>query len=262
MSSFNTDISPKVKKRGRGSEFVKADAAGGIMGQVPLERALSKLGVASRRQTKEWIESGRIKVDGRTIKDPLFLVVPEKARIALDGKNVIRAVSCTVMLYKPRGVVTTRSDEKNRKTVYDLLPASLSHLHPVGRLDLATTGLLLMTTDTQLSNFLTDPDNGIPRIYTLTVQGRITDEHIKLLLKGIQDKTEVLKASKITLLKASNKESHLTIELCEGKNREIRRMFEFLGSQVTRLKRVAYGKLTLGDLSPGQFKEVAEKEIV
>lgn len=231
------------------------------MGQVVLMRALSKLGIASRSQTKQWIKAGRITVDGRIIKDPLFLVVPEKAKLAIDGKEVKRAVSCTLMLYKPRGVVTTRSDEKDRKTVYDLLPARWQHLHPVGRLDMATTGLLLMTTDTQLSNFLTDPDNEIPRTYAVSVKGKITDEHIKLISEGVEDKGEILKATQVTLRKVSHKESHLIIELCEGKNREIRRMFEALGSQVTALKRIAFGKLKLGALTPGQFREVNVKEI-
>ena len=225
------------------------------MGQVPLERALSKLGIVSRSQTKRLVEAGRIAVNGQVIKDPAFLVVPEKVRITIDGKKVARAAACTIMLYKPRGIVTTRSDEKGRKTVYDLLPAHLQHLHPVGRLDMATTGLLLMTTDTQLSNFLTDPDNEIPRIYAVSVQGKITDEHIKRLSEGIEDKGEMLKASKITLRKVSHKESHLIIELCEGKNREIRRMFEALGSEVTALKRIAFGKLTLGTLDAGAVRE-------
>ena len=181
--------------------------------------------------------------------------------MAIDGKRVVRAAACTIMLYKPRGVVTTKSDEKGRKSVYDLLPEHLRHLHPVGRLDMATTGLLLMTTDTQLSNFLTCPDNKIPRTYAVTVQGKITDEHIRRLSEGIEDKGQRLKASKITLRKVSHKESHLIIELCEGKNREIRRMFEALGCEVTALKRMAFGKLILGTLTPGQFREVHVKEI-
>jgi 23S rRNA pseudouridine2605 synthase len=232
------------------------------MGQVPLERALSKLGVASRRQAKQWIEAGLVAVNGHLIKDPAFLLVPETARITIDGKPVRRAASCTIMLYKPRGIVTTKSDEKGRRTVYDLLPAHYQHLHPVGRLDMASCGLLLMTTDTQLSNFLIDPDNKIPRIYAVSVAGRITDDEIKRLSEGIQDKGQLLKASTITLRKASNKESHLIVELTEGKNREIRRMFEALGSEVTALKRIAFGKLKLGTLAPGQFREVTKKEIL
>jgi 23S rRNA pseudouridine2605 synthase len=232
------------------------------MGQVPLERALSKLGIMSRSQTKQWIAEGRIAVNGRLIKDPAFLLIPEKAAISIDGKPVSRAAACTIMLYKPRGIVTTRSDEKGRKTVYDLLPPQLRHLHPVGRLDMASTGLLLMTTDTQLSNFLADPDNEIPRIYVISVAGRITEEEIKRLSEGIQDKGQLLKASSITLRKASHKESHLTVALTEGKNREIRRMFEALGSEVTALKRIAFGKLKLGELEPGGFREITKKEIL
>ena len=232
------------------------------MGQVPLERALSKLGILSRSQTKRHIAAGRIAVDGQVIKDPTFRVTPEEVRFTIDGKKFARADFCTIMLYKPRGVLTTRSDEKGRKTIYDLLPAHLQHLHPVGRLDMATTGLLLMTTDTQLSNSLTDPDNGIPRIYAVSVAGRITEDEIKRLSEGIQDKGQLLKASTVSLRKVSHKESHLTIGLCEGKNREIRRMFEAVGSQVTGLKRIAFGKLKLGDLTPGQFREVAREEIL
>jgi 23S rRNA pseudouridine2605 synthase len=231
------------------------------MGQVHLERALSKLGKMSRSQTKRLIEAGRLAVDGRVIKDPEFLLVPETARITIDGKPVTRAVSCTIMLYKPRGIITTKSDEKGRKTVYDLLPVDLRHLHPVGRLDMASSGLLLMTTDTQLSNFLTDPDNEIPRVYAVSVAGRITDEQLKRLTQGIQDKGQLLKASLITLRKASNKETHLIVKLTEGKNREIRRIFEAVGSEVTALKRIAFGKLKLGDLKPGEFREIGPEEI-
>jgi 23S rRNA pseudouridine2605 synthase len=126
---------------------------------------------------------------------------------------------------------------------------------------MATTGLLLMTTDTQLSNFLTDPSNSIPRIYVVSVKGLMTEDEIKKLTKGIEDKGEILKASSITLRKASNKESHLIVELTEGKNREIRRMFEALGTEVIALKRIAFGKLKLGTLDPGQFREINVKEL-
>lgn len=127
---------------------------------------------------------------------------------------------------------------------------------------MATTGLLLMTTDTQLSNFLTDPLYQVPRTYAVTVNGRMTKERLKQLERGIKDKGQVLKASRALLRKASNKESHVIMELYEGKNREIRRMFEALGAGVTALKRIAFGKLQLGDLMPGQFREVQVKEII
>jgi len=232
------------------------------MGQVPLERALSKLGILSRSQAKRLIEEGRLAVNGHIIKDPLFLVIPEVVRFAVDGKPVSRKAATTIMLNKPKGIVTTRSDEKGRKTVYDLLPEHLQHLHPVGRLDMASCGLLLMTTDTQLSNLLTDPDNAIPRVYAISVTGKITGDDLKRLSAGIQDKGQLLKATSITLRKASNKESHLIVELAEGKNREIRRMFEAMGSEVTALKRISFGKVKLGDLAPGQLVEIYPKDIL
>ncbi|MDE2232034.1 MAG: rRNA pseudouridine synthase [Candidatus Omnitrophica bacterium] len=232
------------------------------MGQVPLERALSKLGIMSRTQTRKLIEAGRLKVNGRAIKDPAFAVVPEKAQITIDDKPAARARACTIMLYKPKGALTTRSDEKGRKTVYDLLPAHLQHLHPVGRLDMATTGLLLMTTDTRLSDFLTDPRNAIPRVYAVTIKGRISDDGVKRLSQGVMDKGELLKAVRIAVRKASNKETHLIVELCEGKNREIRRMIEAVGSEVTALKRISFGTLKLGALEPGEWREIAEEEFL
>lgn len=232
------------------------------MGQVPLERALSKLGIMSRTQTRKLIEAGRLKVNGRAIKDPAFLLEPEKAQITVDDKPAARARACTIMLYKPKGALTTRSDEKGRKTVYDLLPAHLQHLHPVGRLDMATTGLLLMTTDTRLSDFLTDPRNAIPRVYAVTIKGRIRDDGVKRLSQGVMDKGELLKAVRIAVRKASNKETHLIVELCEGKNREIRRMIEAVGSEVTALKRISFGTLKLGALEPGEWREIAEEEFL
>jgi 23S rRNA pseudouridine2605 synthase len=231
------------------------------MGQVPLERALSKLGVLSRSQTRRYISEGRIAVAGRVIKDPDFLLVPEKSHITVDGKPVKAAAACTIMLYKPRGVVTTRSDEKDRKTVYDILPADLRHLHPVGRLDMATTGLLIMTTDTKLSNFLTDPQNEIPRVYAVTVAGAIDEAQLKLLTAGIRDQGELLKATSVTLRKSSGKESHLVVTLAEGKNREVRRLCEAVGTEVTVLKRIAFGELKLGELMPGQFREIDPRVI-
>ena len=202
-------------------------------GKVSLERALSKLGAASRSQTREWILAGRLQVNGRTVRDPLWQVTPETDKFTVDGKPMCRDEWLTIMLNKPGSVVTTRSDEKGRRTVFDLLPAELRNLHPVGRLDMASTGLLIFTNDTRLSAYLTDPANAILRVYAVTVKGRITEEDLRRAGAGIMDAGELLKPASITPRKVSEKESHLTVELTEGKNREIRRLFSALGHEVT-----------------------------
>ena len=232
------------------------------LGKVPLERALSKLGVASRTQTNELISKGQISVEGKVIRDPKFLVTPETARITVNGKLVVKSIWQTIMLNKPKGYVTTRSDEKGRQTVYDLLPEGLKHLHSVGRLDMATTGLLILTTDTKLSNFLTDPVNEFLRTYIVVVEGNVTVEDVVKLQAGIEDEGEMLKPKEVTLRKRSNKESHLTIKLTEGKNREVRRLMAAIGREVTELKRVSFGKLMLGQLLPGQYKTINKEDVL
>ncbi|MBF0569464.1 MAG: rRNA pseudouridine synthase [Candidatus Omnitrophica bacterium] len=231
------------------------------LGKVPLERALSKLGLASRTQSREWILAGKLKVDGQVIKDPFFPVVPETAKFSVEGKIFERQAWQAIAFYKPRGVVTTRSDEQGRKTIYDVLPKEFHSLHAVGRLDMASTGLLILTNDTRLSDHLTDPANGIVRKYVVTVEGLLTPEKIRLAEQGIMDEGELLKPSKMDLRKASNKESHVVVELTEGKNRELRRLFRALGHRVRRLKRIAFGPLELGDLEPEKFRFLTKEEM-
>jgi len=232
------------------------------IGKVALERALSKLGIASRSQTREWILAGRIKVNKVVRRAPEFLVIPERDRLELDGKRIQQAGLKTILLYKPRGVVTTRSDEKGRPTVFSLLKGDEKYLHAVGRLDMATTGLLLLTNDTQLSNWLTDPANGVLRTYLVTVEGRVTEEKVRQLKTGFKDKGELLRVEEVSLRKASGRESYLTVVLTEGKNREIRRMFKAIGHEVTRLKRVSFGGLSLGSLPPGGHRDLSPVEII
>lgn len=229
-------------------------------GKVSLERALSKLGAASRRQTREWVLAGRLQVNGRVVKDPMFPVRPETDRFTVDGQPVSQDAWMAIMLNKPGAVVTTRSDEKGRRTVFDLLPAELGSLHPVGRLDMASTGLLIMTNDTRLSAYLTDPAHAVLRIYTVTVKGAVTPEELDRARAGIMDAGELLKPTGITLRKTSGRESHLTVTLTEGKNRELRRLFAAIGHEVTRLKRIAFGSLKLGELQPGEYRLLRREE--
>jgi 23S rRNA pseudouridine2605 synthase len=230
-------------------------------GRVPLERALSKLGLASRTIARKLILRGEVKVNGVIQKDPLFMVTPETAKIEIAGVEKKKEAHRTYLIYKPKGVVVTARDEKGRKTVFDLMGEEGKGLHAVGRLDFATTGLLILTNDTQLSAFLTEPKNQVPRTYIVEVRGEVTDAKLKALQKGVIDEGEKLKPSRVKLLKASGRESRLEVELKEGKNREIRRLFLALGHEVTMLKRIAYGNLKLEKLSSGEFKKLSDDEV-
>lgn len=230
-------------------------------GTVPLQRALSKLGVASRSQALEWIAAGEIEVDGRICRDPQRRVCPERAAIRHRGAAVARSPRRVVLLCKPRGTVTSRSDEQGRPTVYSLLPEALHTLHPVGRLDWATSGLLLLTNDTRLSAWLTEPQNRLPRVYVVTVRGEVTDAIVARMREGVADGGDWLRAEAVVVRKASRRESHLIVTLIEGKNREIRRLLKVCGHEVTRLKRVAFGGVTLGDMQPGEYRELARDEL-
>lgn len=229
--------------------------------RVSLERALSKLGLASRSQAHALILDGRVTVDGKTITNPALRLVPEKVSIAIDGATGDRAAPLTIVLHKPRGYVTTRSDPEGRKTVYDLLDDVPARVIPVGRLDLATSGLLILTNDTQFANWLTDPDSAIDRIYLVTVKGRATDETTERLTKGVIVDREKLSAADAIVRKASTRESHLIVTLREGKNREVRRLLSAVGHPVTQLRRVQFGGLELGTLPPGRWRQLSSEEL-
>ena len=226
-------------------------------GRVELARALSKLGLASRTQARTLIDAGRVSISGRVVRDPARLVHPESADIQIDGIRATRARWRTILFHKPRGTVTTRRDPEGRPTVFDAIGRDADALVAVGRLDLATSGLLILTTDTQLANWLTDPANGIIRRYIVTVRGLLTDDDALRMTTGIDG----LRAQSVHVRKRSSRETHLIVELDEGKNREIRRLCGAVGHEVTGLKRVAFGALELGTLAPGRWRDVSRAEL-
>lgn len=233
---------------------------------VSLDRALSKLGLASRTNARGLIRGGRVRVGGRVITNPAHAVVPERARITIDDVDARpQASKRLIAFHKPRGTVTTRRDPEGRKTVFDVLGTAGDGLVAIGRLDFASTGLLLFTNNTQLANWLTDPANAVVRRYVVTVRGRVTDDESRAIETGIDVKigraTESMRASRITIHKWSSRETHLIVELTEGKNREIRRLFGATGHEVTRLLRVAFGGIELGTLQPGQWRAVVDGEM-
>lgn len=230
-------------------------------GQVSLERAISKLGLASRTQARALVAEGRIRVDGVCITNPGQPVVPEQVVITIDGAITATPPPLTILLHKPRGVVTTRSDPEGRQTVFDLLAEVPLPVMPVGRLDMATSGLLLLTNDTRLADWLTDPSSGFARVYLVTVEGRVEPETVAALRRGVRVDDEPLVAAGAEIRKTSARESHLVLTLTEGKNREVRRMLTAAGHPVTRLRRVAFGGLELGTLAPGRWREIAADEL-
>ncbi len=230
-------------------------------GEVSLERALSKLGLATRSEARSLVLQGRVAVDGQVVTEPLAPVVPEQVRVAIDGRLAVPPPPLTVLLHKPRGVVTTRADPRGRPTVYACLAGSDAHLVPVGRLDAATSGLLLLTNDTRFADWVTAPAQAVARVYLVTVRGELTPERARQLTAGVEDRGERLAARGAVVRKRSRRETHLVLELAEGKNREVRRLLAALGHEVTALKRVAFGGLELGGLGPGAWRVVPLAEL-
>jgi 23S rRNA pseudouridine2605 synthase len=227
-------------------------------GYVALERALSKLRLASRSEAQRLVRAGLVRVNGTLVTDPLAPVTPERDRLEIAGRSPSPPPAWrTIAFHKPRGTVTTRRDPEGRRTIFDVLGDAGEGLAAVGRLDLATAGLLLLTTDTQLAERLTNPANGVVRRYAVTARGTVTDEDCARLETGIDG----LRARRVAVRKRSRRETHLIVELTEGKNREIRRLFEAIGAPVTRLLRVAYGPIELGTLAPGEWREVTREEL-
>ena len=224
---------------------------------VRLDRALSKLGLASRAEARTLIEAGAVTLRGKTVTNPAQLVALDRAAIAIVGRTAQAVEWRTIAFHKPRGVVTTRRDPQGRKTVFDLLGEAGTGLVTVGRLDMASTGLLLLTTDTQLAAWLTDPANAIIRRYIVTARGSVSDEEASAMEAGLDG----LHAKSVEILKRSKRETHMKVELTEGRNREIRRLLEAVGHEVTRLLRISFGGIELGSLQPGRWREMTPNEI-
>lgn len=229
--------------------------------KVSLARALSKLGVVSRNQARSLIEMGRVSVNGRCLRNPEVRVDPDRESIRVDGRLIEAARPIYLMMNKPKGVTTTRSDEKGRKTVYDLL-GETQWLFPVGRLDRETSGLLLLTNDTQWGNRIAAPGSKIQKVYHVKLNRIITEEELDRLERGVllADGTRTLPA-KAVLLRTTEKGCWIELTLREGRNRQVRRMCGALGLEVENLVRVQIGSLKLGALSSGQTRRLTPSEV-
>ncbi len=225
-------------------------------------RVLSKSGLCSRTQAAAWVREGRVTVNGRVVRDPEAPVRVGVDRVAVDGRDLEAARRVYVALNKPRGLVTTASDEKGRDTVYACLAdAGLPWLAPVGRLDQASEGLLLMSNDPAWAAAITDPDSGPDKTYHVQVDAIPDEALMQQLVAGIVDAGERLSAKSATLLRSGTRNAWLEIVLDEGRNRQIRRLLAAHGLGVLRLVRVAIGALALGDLSKGQWRHLTPAEV-
>ena len=224
--------------------------------RLTVDRLLSKRGIASRGTSQEWIRAGRVRINGRVIRDPATWVLWPKDAVSIDDRPIQDSVKRFILFHKPRGVITTHSDEKGRKTIFDVLPADLGFMHAVGRLDQATSGLLLLTNDSTLSNLLTDPIHKAMRTYLVSVRGEFTEAQAAEAVAGVVEGGERLQCHTVKIQKSSGRESHLEVVLLQGKNREIRRLFQSLGHEVTRIRRIQYGPFKLDNLPSGGWREI------
>jgi 23S rRNA pseudouridine2605 synthase len=250
MSRFSRQSSPSC-----------ARTEASMLKRLTVDRLFSKLGIASRGTSQEWISAGRVRINGRVVRDPATWVLWQKDAVLVDEQPIQDSVKRFVLFHKPKGVITTHSDEKGRKTIFDVLPASLGYLHAVGRLDQATSGLLLLTNDSGLSSYLTDPANRVMRTYLVSVRGEFTEAQAKEATVGMVEDGEWLRCHSVKIQKSSGRESHLEVVLVQGKNREIRRLFKSLGHEVTRLRRIQYGPFKLEDLPSSAWREISIEDV-
>lgn len=227
---------------------------------VRLQKYLSECGETSRRKAEVWITAGRVQVNGRPARLGQS-IDPARDRVTVDGRLVARSPKIYIALNKPRGFVTTLSDELGRRCVTELVRDIPARIYPIGRLDKDSEGLLLLTDDGAFANALTHPRHHVPKVYHVSVRPRVTEEQISRLQTGIELDGRMTAPAKASVLRSASDRSVLEIVLYEGRNRQIRRMCETLGLGVARLSRVAVGDVHLGGLRSGQWRELLPKEV-
>ena len=226
-----------------------------------LQKVISQAGIASRRKAEELIKDGKVKVNGEVIKE-LGTKVSESDKVEVNNKPIEKETKEYYLLNKPRGVITTTNDEHGRKTVTDLIETS-ARIYPVGRLDYDTTGAILLTNDGEFANILMHPSNKIDKVYLAKLEGIIKGEQINALKNGIMLDDALVKASRVKLKKVNQENSTSMVEITihEGKNHQVKRMFESVGFHVEKLTRERIGIFDIKNLKSGQYRKLTPKEV-
>jgi pseudouridine synthase len=243
---------------------IPAGGKAGVPGDRPiktLERVLSKAGIGSRTEARTWIGAGRVGVNGKAVLNPDQWVDLERDRVTLDGKPLREKEKVYLLLYKPKGYLTTYKDPEGRPTVYDLLPGIDQFVSPVGRLDMDTSGLLIVTNDTQFAERITNPEHKVQKTYLVKATTVLSDEQIDQMRRGLVLSDGPTQPAIVNRLKDSETKSTIEITITEGRNRQVRRMLEAVGSKVRKLVRVAIGPLRIDKLEIGSYRELTKKEI-
>ena len=225
-----------------------------------LNKFLAACGIASRRDCDELIKQGRVKVNGAVAS--LGMEADEGDEVTVDGNKVVLKKNEYYILNKPKGYLSTVSDEKGRRTVLDLMPDTVGRIYPVGRLDYDSEGLLILTTDGELAQRLTHPSNEVPKTYLVKIEGTATEATLNPIRSGVEiDGGYVTKKCKAHIVETNKDYTKIHITITEGKNREIRKMFAAIGREVTLLKRIKVGELTLRGLNRGAYRKLTKQEV-
>lgn len=225
-----------------------------------LHKFLSRCGVASRRQAEQWIQEGKVKVNGQVVTELGVRIDPERDRVQVQGRRVRPAAPVVLLVHKPSGYVSTTKDPQGRRVVTDLAPKQFGRLYPVGRLDYDATGLMLLTNDGELAQRLMHPRYQVPRTYRVTVAGEVADEALRRLAEGtVLDGRKVPAA--VVLVKRRADRTVLELTVWEGRYHLVKRLLEKAGHPVLKLKRIAFGPLRLGRLPRGACRPLTKQEL-
>jgi 23S rRNA pseudouridine2605 synthase len=225
-----------------------------------LDRVLSQAGVGSRTEARQWIADGRVTVNGKKNLSAEAWIDPARDRVTLDGRPVTSRQKIYLLFYKPKGYLTTYKDPQGRATVYDLLPTA-EWIFPVGRLDLDTSGLLLLTNDTQFGDRVTSPESKIPKTYLVKANTLLNDQQLDALRRGIELADGPTHPAIVRRVRDSARFTFFEITITEGRNRQVRRMVEAIGAKVLKLVRTRIGALEIGPLEIGKYRELTAKEV-